>query len=175
MSEQRVYVLRIGHRIERDKRVTMHILLTARALSASGVIYSGQRDKELEAGIQDVVSRWGGLFKVKYEEKWKKVIENWKKKGVVCQLTMYGTNIDDCFDDIPKNKDVLIIIGSQKVPREIYQLVDYNIAIGNQPHSEVTALAIFLDRLFKGKELKKKFENAKLKIIPQKRGKKVIS
>ncbi|MCK4952399.1 tRNA (cytidine(56)-2'-O)-methyltransferase, partial [Candidatus Bathyarchaeota archaeon] len=74
-----------------------------------------------------------------------------------------------------KNKDVLIIIGSQKVPREIYQLVDYNIAIGNQPHSEVTALAIFLDRLFKGKELKKKFENAKLKIIPQKRGKKVIS
>ncbi|MCK4953578.1 tRNA (cytidine(56)-2'-O)-methyltransferase, partial [Candidatus Bathyarchaeota archaeon] len=101
MSEQRVYVLRIGHRIERDKRVTMHILLTARALSASGVIYSGQRDKELEAGIQDVVSRWGGLFKVKYEEKWKKVIENWKKKGVVCQLTMYGTNIDDCFDDIP--------------------------------------------------------------------------
>ena len=175
MSEQRVYVLRLGHRIERDKRVTMHILLTARALSASGVIYSGEQDRELEARIQDVVSRWGGLFKVKYEKKWKTVIENWRKKGIICHLTMYGTNINDCFDDIPKNKDVLIVIGSQKVPREIYKLVDYNIAIGNQPHSEVTALTIFLDRFFEGKELKKKFVDAKLKIVPQNRGKKVIS
>ena len=47
MINQRVYVLRLGLRRERDKRITMHILLTARALSASGVIYSGERDKEL--------------------------------------------------------------------------------------------------------------------------------
>lgn len=173
MTKQKVYVLRLGHRIERDKRTTMHIFLTARALSASGVIYSGQKDRDLEKRIQTVVNEWGGPFKVKYEENWKKVIENWKKKGVVCHLTMYGINIDDCLDRIPKNKDTLVIVGSRKVPKEVFQSANFNIAIGNQPHSEIAALAIFLDRLFQGKGLKREFEGAKIKVVPQERGKKI--
>jgi tRNA (cytidine56-2'-O)-methyltransferase len=48
------------------------------------------------------------------------------------------------------------------------------VAIGNQPHSECGALAIFLDRYFKSNSLSKEFENAKLRIIPQPNGKKVI-
>jgi len=171
MIKQEVYVLRLGHRVERDKRATMHIFLTARALSASGVIYSGQRDQNLEKRIQTLVDKWGGPFKVRYEKNWKNVIGNWKKKGVVCHLTMYGINIDDFFDKIPRNKEVLVIVGSQKVPKDVFQLANFNIAIGNQPHSEIAALAIFLDRLFKGKELRRKFEGAKIEVIPQERGK----
>jgi tRNA (cytidine56-2'-O)-methyltransferase len=45
--------------------------------------------------------------------------------------------------------------------------------VGNQPHSECAALAIFLDRFFEGKPLANPFENAKMTIIPQKRGKKI--
>ena len=48
-----------------------------------------------------------------------------------------------------------------------------NIAVGNQPHSEIAALAIFLDRFFQGKELTQSFDNAKMKIIPSSRGKSV--
>jgi tRNA (cytidine56-2'-O)-methyltransferase len=61
------------------------------------------------------------------------------------------------------------------VPREFYspEVSDFNVAVGNQPHSECAALAIFLDRFFKGEALGKMFENAKMKIIPQERGKKV--
>lgn len=173
MIKQKVYVLRFGHRVERDKRVTMHIFLTARALSASGVIYSGQRDSDLEERIQALVDKWGGPFKVRYERNWKRVIENWNKKGVTCHLTMYGINVDECLDEIPKNKEILVIVGSQKVPKEVFQLADFNIAIGNQPHSEIAALAIFLDRLFQGKELKRKFGGAKIKVTPQERGKKI--
>jgi len=173
MIRQKVYVLRLGHRVERDKRATTHIFLTARALSASGVIYSGQRDSDLEKRIQALTDKWGGPFEVRYEKNWKKVIENWKKKGVTCHLTMYGINIDDCLDKIPKNKEILVIVGSQKVPKEVFQLADLNVAIGNQPHSEIAALAIFLDRLFQGKELKRKFKKAKIKVVPQERGKKV--
>ncbi len=88
---------------------------------------------------------------------------------------MYGINIDDCLDKIPKNKDVLVIVGSQKVPKNVFQLADLNIAITNQPHSEIAALAVFLDRLFQGKELKRKFKRAKIRVIPQERGKKVNS
>jgi tRNA (cytidine56-2'-O)-methyltransferase len=47
------------------------------------------------------------------------------------------------------------------------------VAIGDQPHSECASLAVFLDRLFEGKELAKSFEKARVKIISQKRGKKI--
>ncbi len=88
---------------------------------------------------------------------------------------MYGINISDCIEKIRLlKKDKLIIIGGQKVPPDIYQMVDYNVAIGNQPHSEVAALAVFLDRLFEGEKLKQRFGGRK-RIIPHGCGKKVIS
>jgi tRNA (cytidine56-2'-O)-methyltransferase len=152
----------------------MHIFLTARALSASGVLYSGERDVGLERRINGVVNRWGGPFTVKFEKDWKNLVEKWKKKGFVCHLTMYGINIQDCLTKIPKNKDLLIVVGSQKVPKELFTLSDLNIAIGNQPHSEVAALAVFLDRLFKGQGVKNTFHGSKMKVIPQERSKKVI-
>ena len=87
---------------------------------------------------------------------------------------MYGLNISTIISKIRKlNKDILLIIGSRKVPGEIYYLSDYNIAIGNQPHSEISALAIFLDKLFIGKELRKEFSNNKIKIIPSRYKKEV--
>jgi tRNA (cytidine56-2'-O)-methyltransferase len=70
---------------------------------------------------------------------------------------------------------VLILVGSQKVPREFYseEVSDFNVAVGNQPHSECAALAIFLDRFYMGKMLGNMFENAQMKIVPMERGKKV--
>jgi len=172
--KQKVYVLRLGHRVERDKRVTMHIFLTARALSASGVIYSGQRDPNLEKRIVAIADRWGRPFKVRYEKNWRRVIESWKRQGVTCHLTMYGINVDECLDKISESKEILVIVGSQKVPKGVFQLADFNIAIGHQPHSEIAALAIFLDRLFQGNELARNFEGAKMKVVPQEKGKKII-
>jgi tRNA (cytidine56-2'-O)-methyltransferase len=88
---------------------------------------------------------------------------------------MYGININDKIEEIRKiNSSLLVIVGSQKVEGWYYYNSDYNIAIGNQPHSEVAALAIFLDKLYKGEELNIQFSDAKLKILPQERGKKVI-
>ena len=87
---------------------------------------------------------------------------------------MYGIPIQKRINEIRKIKgDILVVIGSQKVPRVVYELADYNIAVTNQPHSEVAALAIFLHELFEGKELDKKFENPMIEIIPQEKGKKV--
>jgi tRNA (cytidine56-2'-O)-methyltransferase len=87
---------------------------------------------------------------------------------------MYGINIENAIGDLQKENKVLVVIGAEKVPREMYELADYNLAIGNQPHSEIAALAIFLDRVFKGKQLKKDFKGAKLKIIPMPKGKMVV-
>ncbi len=65
------------------------------------------------------------------------------------------------------------MVGSSKVPIEVFKVADYNVAIGHQPHSEIAAVAIFLDRLFQGKMLHKKFLDAKMEIKPTADGKRV--
>jgi tRNA (cytidine56-2'-O)-methyltransferase len=109
---------------------------------------------------------------------WKEAVKHWKTEGgIIVHLTAYGENIQtsNVLERIKKTgRNVLIIVGSQKVPAEFFSEAysDFNVAIGNQPHSECASLAVFLDRLFEGKELRKAFDHAKIRIIPQKRGKK---
>lgn len=174
----RITVLRLGHRIVRDERVTTHVILTARAFGADEIVISGERDDSLIMKLEKFIEKWGGEFKIGFREGWKKIIEEWKERGgKVIHLTMYGVNLPDIIDDVRKawmENDIMIVVGSQKVPREVYGLADYNIAVSNQPHSEVAALAVFLDWLHHGEELTKEFHKAKLKIIPQRNSKKVI-
>ncbi|WP_338604769.1 tRNA (cytidine(56)-2'-O)-methyltransferase [Sulfolobus tengchongensis] len=172
-----IYVLRLGHRPARDKRVTTHVALVARAFGARGIYIEGKDEKVVDS-IRKILNNWGGssYFIVKEIKSGKKLVEEWKRKGgTVIHLTMYGINIDDLKNEIEKIKyPLLLIVGSEKVEGWYYHNADYNIAIGNQPHSEVAALAIFLDRIYKGRELYMEFGDAKIKIIPQKAGKKVI-
>jgi Uncharacterized protein conserved in archaea len=169
-----IFVLRLGHRVSRDKRVTSHIALTARALGTDGVIISGEEDRPMIKSIEDVVERWGGTFSCKYEKDWKGVIGAYKKKGYkIVHLTFYGWPIRQKIEEM-RNKDVLVIVGAEKVPKDLYYVADYNISITNQPHSEISALAIFLHEYFSGEDLEKIFENAKIKIIPREKGKKVL-
>lgn len=179
-GQPKVFVLRWGHRPKRDLRLTTHVALTARALGASGFILSDIEDEKIKATVEKVVKNWGGPFYFEMGTRWKKVVKEWKAKGgIVVHLTAYGENIQtsDVLHRIKAlNKDVLVIVGSQKVPGEFFSesVSDFNVAVGNQPHSECASLAVFLDRFFGGEELTKTFENAKLVIVPQKRGKKVI-
>jgi tRNA (cytidine56-2'-O)-methyltransferase len=168
-----VSVLRIGHRLMRDDRVTTHAALVARAFGAD-MIYMTGIDQSVNETVASVSKRWGGKFKVEVIQDWKSLAKAWRKEGgKVAHLTMYGINIDDITERLRKESKVLVIIGAEKVPREVFELADYNIAISNQPHSEIAALAIFLDRTFRGKQFKKGFAGAKLKIEPTGKGKKV--
>ena len=74
-----------------------------------------------------------------------------------------------------ETNDLLVIVGGEKVPAEVYSRAHVNIAVGNQPHSEVAALAVFLDRFQHGRWAEKEMPGWKHKIIPQDRGKKVQS
>ena len=176
----KIVVLRWGHRPQRDARLTTHVVLTARALGASGVILTDVKDEKIKETVEKVVNNWGGQFFFEMGIPWEKAVRKWRENGgVVVHLTAYGENIEtsDVLERIKASgKDVLVIVGSQKVPREFFseKVSDFNVAIGNQPHSECSSLAVFLDRYFNGKELTKTFENAKIRIIPQKRGKKVV-
>jgi tRNA (cytidine56-2'-O)-methyltransferase len=176
---QEVFVLRWGHRPQRDVRLTTHVALTSRALGASGFVLSDVADEHLKMTVEKIVASWGGNFSFAMGAKWKNVVRDWRGSGgVVVHLTAYGENVQtsDVLERIRNTKkNVLILVGSQKVPREFYsaEFSDFNVAVGNQPHSECAALAIFLDRFFLGELLGKPFENAKLHIVPQVRGKKI--
>ena len=169
-----VSVLRIGHRFVRDDRVTTHAALVSRAFGANK-IYMTEVDESIKETVEKVTSRWGDPdFSIEVVQDWKKLIHCWKKNyGKLLHLTMYGINVDDIIEKIRDEKKILVVIGARKVPKEIFKLADYNIAIGNQPHSEIAALSILLDRLFKGKQLKKNFRGGKLRIVPDSRGKHV--
>lgn len=165
-----IAILRIGHRIFRDKRITTHVALVARAFGAEK-IYIDQKDKNIENNINSICNRFGGDFEIITGIDRKKILKNWM--GTIVHLTMYGENINKSIKKIDKKKNLLIIIGSEKVPPELYQIADFNISIGNQPHSEVAALAIFLDRYTNGEWINRKY-NGKIEIIPKNNGKKVI-
>jgi len=165
-----ITVLRLGHRIARDKRITTHVSLVARAFGADKIIIETE-DKQIDKNIRSICERFGGNFEIETGTDRKKIIKKWK--GIIVHLTMYGQRFDEAITKIDKNKDILIVVGAEKVPPEMYQVSDYNISVGNQPHSEVAALAIFLDRFTKGKWADKQF-NGKLKILPCDKGKKVV-
>jgi len=139
-----ITVFRYGHRPDRDKRITTHVALVARALGAKEIII-GTKSREIEGTITDVVCRFGGEFRIRTGIQWRKFFQDWK--GIIVHLSMYGTELDRVIQKIKKATDILVIVGSKKVPGEFYHLSDFNVAIGHQPHSEVAALAIFLDRI----------------------------
>ncbi|MGQ9586913.1 MAG: tRNA (cytidine(56)-2'-O)-methyltransferase [Thermoplasmata archaeon] len=164
-----IVVLRLGHRPVRDQRVTTHVALTARALGADEVWVS-TADRELEKTVGSVVERFGGKFKIRTGVDWRKAMRAWK--GEIVHLTMYGEKLSDALRTI-EARDLMIVVGAEKVLREVYELADRNVSVGNQPHSEVAALAIFLDRYTGGKGLERDFKG-QLKILPNPRGKTVV-
>lgn len=166
-----IAVLRIGHRIDRDKRVTTHVALVARAFGAD-IIYITTKDEKIKKNIQSVCQRFGGNFQVQTGVDHKKIIKSWK--GSIVHLTMYGEELEKAINHLDTNRDLLIIVGAEKVPPYFYEIADINVSVGNQPHSEVAALAVFLDRFTKAAWQKKEFDG-NIQIIPCVKGKKVLS
>jgi tRNA (cytidine56-2'-O)-methyltransferase len=166
-----VVILRLGHRPERDQRVTTHVGLTARALGAEGM-YLASADKGVVQSITDVVARWGGKFFIKDGVKWRGCILKWKETGgVVVHLTMYGERLREREGEIRAEERILVVVGAEKVPGELFGLADYNVAVTNQPHSEISSLAVFLDHLYEGRELDREFPGSRIRVIPTKAGK----
>lgn len=167
-----ITILRINHRPFRDKRITTHVALTARAFGASGILIDSE-DSELEETLNKVNANFGGNFHVDSGLNWKKELANFN--GVKVHLTMYGLPVSAVIDDIRKEtngRDLMIIVGASKVPPEVYDGSSFNVSVTNQPISEVSALAILLDRYFQGSELDQPFQG-RINILPSSRGKSV--
>ncbi len=164
----RVIVLRMGHRFFRDSRVTTHVCLTARALGANGVIIADREDKTVEATIREVAERFGGDFSIETGKPWRKTIRDWTDKGgKIVHLTAYGLRLPDVIQEINRSdRNLLVVVGSEKMPGEVFKLANWNVSVTNQPMSEVGALAVFLDWHLQHRAFDKAFSNGQVAIVP---------
>ena len=169
-----VVVLRYGHRPGRDDRMTTHVGLTARALGADRVVFPDNATGSAET-VRDITGRFGGPFEVELSGETKALVRNWE--GTVAHLTMYGLPVQDVETELREavaSEPLLVVVGGEKVPFEVYDRADHNVAVTNQPHSEIAGLAVFLDRVFDGAELEQSWENADRVVVPKETGKKVV-
>ncbi len=165
-----VVVLRLGHRKGRDPRITTHLGLVARAFGAQRLVLAGDEDEELFAGLHSVSESFGGSLQTEYTEKPMAWLKNFVKSGTAVHLTMYGLPFREVIPELHNNVPLCIVVGGAKVPRQVYDICHHNVAVGNQPHSEVAALALFLDSYIESPPV---FDDAKLTIEPNQRGKTV--
>jgi len=188
MHEAReVVVLRYGHRPGRDDRMTTHVGLTARALGADRVVFPDNAGQSAET-VRDITDRFGGPFGVELRGDQKAIVRDWE--GVVVHLTMYGERVQEVEGEIREAaglpdgagagegaatpRDLLVVVGGEKVPWALYERADFNVGVTNQPHSEVAGLAVFLDRLFEGAELDREWVDADREVVPEPTGKTVV-
>ena len=173
-DEPELCVLRLGHRPGRDDRMTTHVGLTARALGADRVIFPDNAGQSAET-VRDITDRFGGPFEVEQSDEQGATIRNWT--GPVIHLTMYGEQVQTVEDDIREvhaDEPMLVVVGGEKVPFEVYDHADWNVGVTNQPHSEVAGLAVFLDRLHEGRELDREWEGGDRRVVPMETGKRVV-
>jgi len=164
-----VSVLRLGHRAGRDPRLTTHLALAARALGADR-LYLHPPDDALADRVRAVAKTWGGGFEVVGVSEWRRTVLEFP--GPVVHLTMYGEPLARRLTAMRRARRLLLVVGGAKVPSEIYRTSTWNVAVGHQPHSEVAALAITLDRV-RGLPGPGAWAGAERVVVPQSRGKKV--
>jgi tRNA (cytidine56-2'-O)-methyltransferase len=134
-------------------------------------MYLHPRDDALAERIGSVTRRWGGEFAVVPVDDWKSVVRSFP--GTVVHLTMYGLPLERSLPRIARSRRVLLVVGGAKVPADLYREATYNVAVGHQPHSEVAAVAVTLERLL-GLPRPVRPGAAPQRIVPSARGKKVV-
>lgn len=170
---ERLDVLRLGYRKGRDPRITTHLALVARALGADGFLLAGDEDQDMFDNLDSVCDRFGGEIETGHVSGLGHLKRHVENGGVAVHLTMYGEPFRQAIPKIRRDRPLLIVVGGAKVPGDAYKFSQYNVAVGNQPHSEVAALALFMDAWFGESGSERQFADARL-IIEGVNGGKVV-
>lgn len=165
-----VSVLRLGHRAAHDRRISTHVCLTARAFGAERIVFP-EVDASTRSTVEDVVDRFGGGFEIVEDPDWRVRMREFE--GPILHLTMYGERHTDVLEAFQADEDVLVVVGAEKVPQDVYELATHNVSVGNQPHSEIAALAVLLEGVLGPEKLYAGREDARIEIEPSPEGKRV--
>src|SRR5437667_12742836 len=100
----------------------------------------------MEYTIRDVTNRYGEPFEVQSGKPWKHAVRDWRAMGGrIVHLTAYGLPLPKKLSEIQDaDADLLVIVGSEKMPGEIFRIADCTISVTNQPMNAGTTTARFL-------------------------------
>ena len=175
------HVLRLGYRVGRDPRITTHLALVARALGATEFDLAGDEDESFFQNVESVNQRFGGDMKCEHVGNGLSWLKRFAQRdagdgqpGVAIHLTMYGEPYRKVIPQIRRDRPVVVVVGGAKVPGDVFEVSQYNVAVGNQPHSEVAALALFMEAWFGEAGTERNFPDARFVIEPSARGKTVL-
>lgn len=181
MPGERLDVLRLGYRLGRDPRITTHLALVSRALGADRFLLAGDEDPKMFENLESVADRFGKGMSCEHVHGpmgWlRRFVEDDAgdgEPGVAVHLTMYGEPFRQAIPRIRRDRPMVVIVGGAKVPGDVYKYSQYNLSVGNQPHSEVAALALFLDAWHGESGSERSFDDARLIIQPTASGKRVL-
>lgn len=143
------------------------IALASRAFGASSVIFTSRKNNKLVNYFKSVNRQWGGRFEIRFERDWERVLEE-KKRYEKIYLTKSGAPIGKMMYRIRTYKNILLIATLAENLKKLDGMIDYNVSVTTQPHSSVSAIAVFLHMFFSGRELAVRFNNARSKIVQEK-------
>lgn len=180
MVTEPFHVLRLGYRKGRDPRITTHLALVSRALGATHFKLAGDEDEDMFSNVRSVNERFGGSMECEHLSGAMGWLKRFTQRdagdgepGVAVHLTMYGEPYREAIPKIRRDRPLVVVVGGAKVPPEAFEYAHYNVAVGNQPHSEVAALALFMEAWFGEGGAQRTFPDARLVIEPSARGKNV--
>ncbi len=155
------------------REVITDICMTSRAFGASKVAFTCKKDKAVARMIGRISREWGGKFSISFGADYKKMMGNSPNYKTVF-LTQYGLPVEKVKHSLRTYKNVMLVVASSEdYTMRLIQSADFNVSITTQPHSSVSAIAVFLHTYFDGRENAMQFENARMKVIPSERGMKV--
>ena len=152
------------------REVMIDICMTSRAFGASKVAFTIKEDRKVQNTLRKVSKEWGGKFSIAFNTDYMKMIGNSPNYKTVF-LTQYGVPVEKVKHSIRTYKNMTIVVAlSSKYTQKLMEVADFNVSITTQPHSSTSAIAVFLNTYFNGRENAIQFENATTKIIPAERG-----
>ena len=123
------------------------------------------------SSVRSLGNAWGGSFSVVQKVSPLRIISEWKKDGGrVINLSMYGEDMRAPMSELyhvyyTLGQPLLVVVGSSKVDGKVYQASDFNLAVTHSPHSEVAALAIFLEKLLGNRAWGRRKPESRIKIL----------
>ena len=87
---------------------------------------------------------------------------------------MYGEEVSEALPKIRRDRPVALVVGGAKVPGELFGISNHNVAVGNQPHSEVAALAVALSQWHSSVAIESRFKGGSIRVVPSREGKNVV-
>lgn len=152
------------------REVMTDICMTSRAFGASKISFTCNEDRKVANAVGKISDAWGGKFAISFNADYKKMMSNSPNYKKIF-LTQYGLPVQKVNHSLRTYKNIMVIVSlTDALAQRLIDAADFNVSITTQPHSSVSAIAVFLHTYFNGRENAMQFENAKMKVIPMERG-----